>query len=156
LKNWHVYQGFSDPTAHTLIRKTLTGIRHIHGKPKEKAAALTLEHLIKMTEYLSCQSSLTALRNLAMLQIGFFGAFRRSELAAIQWEHIRILEEGMEILVPRSKTDQEGEGQLCAIPYGHETLCPVNAFINWCKAAGIESGYIFRPITRQENILPQA
>lgn len=156
LKNWHVYQGFSDPTAHTLIRKTLTGIRHVHGRPKDKAAALTLEHLVKMSEYFKRQPSLTALRNLALLQVGFFGAFRRSELAAIQWEHIRILNEGMEILVPRSKTDQEGEGQVCAIPYGDAALCPVKALINWCKNAGIESGYIFRPITRQEEILPQA
>ena len=31
LKNWHIYQGFTDPTAHPLIRKTLTGIKNVHG-----------------------------------------------------------------------------------------------------------------------------
>lgn len=40
LKNWHLYQGFPDPTSHSMIRKTLSGIKHIHGKPKDKAKAL--------------------------------------------------------------------------------------------------------------------
>jgi len=39
LKHWHSYQGFTDPTSHPLVRKTLTGIQNVHGKPKEKAAA---------------------------------------------------------------------------------------------------------------------
>ena len=37
LKQWHIYQGFPDPTQHPAIRKTLTGIMRIHGRPKEKS-----------------------------------------------------------------------------------------------------------------------
>lgn len=152
LKNWHTCQGFPDPTAHPLIRKTLTGIQHIHGKPKEKAAALTLAQLEQMVTYLQQQGDLCSLRNNALLQIGFFGAFRRSELITIQFENITFVPEGAEILIPRSKTDQLGEGQVCAIPYGDTTLCPVRALKIWCETADIKSGYVFRYIDRHGNI----
>lgn len=83
LKNWHLYQGFTDPTSHPMIRKTLSGIKHIHGKPKNRAKAITVEVLTSMVDYLKVSSRLIDVRNNALLQIGFFGAFRRSELVAI-------------------------------------------------------------------------
>lgn len=159
LKNWHVYQGFPDPTSHTLIHKTLTGIKHIHGKPKNKAKALTIEVLTTMISHLKTSSRLIDVRNNAMLQVGFFGAFRRSELVAICWEHITFVPEGIEILIPRSKTDQESEGQICAIPYGDEKLCPVTALIDWRDSSGSQSGFVFRSIgnggkLRSESVRP--
>ncbi|HZW61119.1 MAG TPA: tyrosine-type recombinase/integrase [Candidatus Babeliales bacterium] len=152
LKNWHVLQGFSDPTNHPLIKKTLTGIKHIHGKPKEKAPALSIEALTHMVNYLKSQDTLVAWRDNALLQVGFFGAFRRSELVNIKWEHVTFMPEGMEIIIPRSKTDQGGEGQVCAIPYGDDSLCPVTALKIWGEKADIQSGFIFRAIDRHDNI----
>ena len=82
-------------------------------------------------------------RNNAILQLGFFGAFRRSELVTIAWEHIRFSPEGIEVLLPRSKTDQAGEGQVCAIPYGNDTLCPVKALEHWQQRANNSTGPVF-------------
>jgi integrase len=152
LKHWHVYQGFLDPTHHPFIRKTLTGIHHVHGRPKQKAPALTLEQLIILHQHLKKQNTLQAVRNDALLQIGFCGALRRSELVNIQWEHITFVTEGLILLIPRSKTDQTGEGQRCAIPYGDDTLCPVTALKNWCEKARIQSDFIFRGINRHEKL----
>lgn len=152
LKNWHLYQGFTDPTAHPTIRKTLTGIRHIHGKPKHKAKALTVETLKIMVAYLNASTRLIDVRNNALLQIGFFGAFRRSELVAICWEHIHFAPEGIEILIPRSKTDQKGEGQTCAIPFGDKNLCPVTALITWRDKSSLQSGFVFRSIGSEEQL----
>lgn len=151
LKNWHLCQGFVDPTSHPMIRKTLTGIKHIHGKPKNKAKALTVETLAIMVDYLKTSSRLIDYRNNALLQIGFFGAFRRSELVAICWEHIHFVPEGIEILIPRSKTDQEGEGQICAIPYGDKNLCPVTALIAWRDKSSCQSAFVFRRIGNEEH-----
>ena len=88
LKQWHRFQHFPDPTDALIVGKTLTGIARIHGKPKEKAPPLLPEHLIKIAEYLSTQSTLAACRDNALLQVGFLGAFRRSELIAICVEDI--------------------------------------------------------------------
>lgn len=58
----------------------------------------------------------------------------------------------MEILIPRSKGDQRGEGQTCALPYGDKELCPVTALKTWREKANIQSGFIFRAINRHEHI----
>ena len=152
IKHWHVYQGFADPTAYPLVRKTLTGIMHVHGKPRQKAPALTSDQLITMAQYMSQQNTLASTRNNALLQTGFFGAFRVSELTKIKVEHITFMPEGIEILIPRSKTDQCGEGQHCAIPYGDLLLCPARAIKAWCERANIQSGFIFREVDRYQNI----
>ncbi len=97
-------------------------------------------------------SQIFDLRNRALLLIGYFGAFRRSELVSIRYENITFKEEGIEILIPKSKTDQGGEGQVCAIPYGNKEFCAINALNDWCEQAGITEGSIFVSINRFEEI----
>ncbi len=151
LKHWHTYQEFPDPTDHPLVRKTLTGIQNIHGRPKEKAPAITMDQLAQMIAYLSNLNTLQGMRNSALLQTGFFGAFRRSELSAMQWEHINFVPEGMEILIPRSKGDQAGEGQICAIPYGDDTLCAVTALKIWHDYSH-QTGFVFCGINKHDQL----
>jgi integrase len=109
-----------------------------------------------MVSYLKASSRLIDIRNNTLLQIGFFGAFRRSELVAICWEHIQFVPEGIEVLIPRSKTDQAGEGQTCAIPYGDKHLCPVTALIAWRDKSSSQSGFVFRRIGNEEHSKPEA
>lgn len=156
LKQWHCLQQFTDPTEAPIITKTLTGIRRLHGKPKEKAAPLLTEHLIKIIEYLTIQNTLSAYRDSALLQLGFLGAFRRSELVAICVEDINWQAEGIEIQIKQSKTDQLNEGQYCVIPYGNEQLCAIRALKIWCEKAGIEDGVLFRRIRKNNQITEQA
>ncbi len=154
IKQWHLYQGFVDPTSHPTIHKTLVGIKNVHGKPKEKAPPLTLETMAKMSALLKGSSRLIDCRNRVLILTGFFGAFRRSELAAIRWDDITFVPEGMEILIPRSKTDQGGEGQVCAIPKSEALmLCPVAAIIEWRERSGSNSNHIFRQITVGGRVL---
>lgn len=150
LRHWHAYQGFPDPTAHPAIQKTMTGIQRVHGRPKDKARAITPDELTKIVVMLNSINDLIACRDNALLQIGFFGALRRSELVGIEYEHIRWDKAGIEILLPTSKTDQLHEGQYCAIPYGNELLCPVTALKIWLDKSGIHSGALFRRISHQQ------
>ena len=152
LKHWHQYQGFPDPTSHPLVNKTMTGITRVHGKPKEKAPALLPDDLRKMIETLSQDASLLAIRDNAILQIGYFGALRRSEIVSIHYEHIKWQNEGIEILLPSSKTDQAHVGQYCAIPYGNDVLCPINALEKWLAKSAIKEGAIFRRIAKNQMI----
>lgn len=152
LRHWHIYQGFPDPTTHPAIKKTMTGILRIHGKPKEKARAITPDELARIHVQLVNQNTLAATRDDALLQIGFFGALRRSELVAIHYEHIAWDKDGIEILLPVSKTDQTHEGQHCVIPYGNTALCPILALKAWLERSQIKSGAIFRRITRGDQL----
>lgn len=153
IKNWHIYQGFSDPTQHPVVKKTMAGIFNVHGKPKIKARAIGLEDLHKIATHLLQDNSLTAIRNCALILVGFYGAFRRSELVQIQFEHLTFSAQGVEILIPRSKTDQTGEGTCCAIPYNHTNLCPVAILLQWLNKANIQQGYVFRNIKSEQVLL---
>lgn len=152
LKNWHIYQKLPDPTQHPSVSKTLAGIMRTHGKPKDKAPPLLPEDLIKIVAYLSTENTLRASRDSALLQLAFFGAFRRSEIVAICHEHIEWKNQGIDILIPHSKTDQTNEGQYCAIPYGNEQLCPVLALRQWLEQSGISSGSLFRRIYPNDTL----
>lgn len=150
LSQWHLFQGFPDPAADPNVRKTLRGIARTNGKPKKKAKALPIEDLERMVAALSTDNSLIAARNGALLQIAFFGALRRSEVAGLMVEDLVWEPDGLVITLARSKTDQEGEGITKAVPYGDAEgiCCPVTALKRWLEAANIAAGPVFRRVTR--------
>ena len=83
-------------------------------------------------------------QNRALLLIGFAGGFRRSELVSIEYEDIDFVNEGVKILVKRSKTDQTGLGMTKAIPYfKNKIYCPVISLKEWLAHAKINNGKIF-------------
>ncbi len=108
--------------------KTMEGIRRVHGKPKRKAKALRLEHIAQMINYLQqLPDSQKKRRDIAIILTGFFGAFRRSELVSVKVEDLTWEPEGLIIHLPKSKTDQSGQGLLRALPYAeYEAVCPSN------------------------------
>jgi site-specific recombinase XerD len=65
-----------------------------------------------------CPDTLRGTRDRALLLLGFAGAFRRSELAALTVADLEPNEAGLRVTVRRSKTDQEGKGQVVAILAG--------------------------------------
>lgn len=157
LKNWHTYQAFPDPTQHPIVSKMLTGIMRTHGKPREKAPPLLPEQLLIIIQKLAQEKQenmLRACRDNALLQIGFFGAFRSSELVKLHYEHVQWQDRGLDILIPHSKTDQTNEGVYCAIPEGNDQLCAVRALKQWLEKSTITTGPIFRRIARK-NILDE-
>lgn len=157
IKHWHTFQGAPDPTLHPLIKKAMSGILHVHGKPAEKAKPLSAEQLAKIADVLKQEKSITSIRNNALLQTGFFGAFRRSELIALRWEHITYVPQGIEILIPRSKTDQEGTGEVIALPYGNSLLCPVTALNEWrVQLSSPKTGAVFCRLLKNQTPTPQA
>jgi hypothetical protein len=71
--------------------------------------------------------------------LGFAGAFRRSELVALNVADLEETEDGLKITIRRSKTDQEGHGETIAIIRGG-VACPVKAVKAWMQAAAITEG----------------
>jgi integrase len=72
-------------------------------------------------------------RDSAVLTLGWFGAFRRSELVALRVADVAHVREGLILSVRRSKGDQEGGGAEKGIPYAsNPTVCPVHALAAWC------------------------
>ena len=94
-----------------------------------------------------CPDNMIGKRDRALLCLGFAGAFRRSELCALEVADLTEVPDGLRILIRRSKGDQEGQGQEVAIPRGYK-LRPVEAVQTWLAAAEISNGPVFRAVTR--------
>lgn len=55
--------------------------------------------------------------------------------------------DGLRLLIPRSKTDAEGQGSEIGIPRGERReTCPVRALQAWLEASRCEHGPVFRRI----------
>jgi integrase len=138
-------------TRHPSIRDVLRGIGRTHGSPPKRAQALTTEDIQKLVD--TCMADLMGLRDRALLLITFAGALRRSELCAINMDHLTWKPRSIELLIPQSKTDAEGEGARLGIPRGKlEATCPVRALQAWLKAAEINQGPVFRALTRHGTL----
>lgn len=153
IRQWHKLAGHPDATNHDVVRKTLKGIARKHGVPKQQALAMTLTDLDQIAKYLDQQPGLVSMRDKAMILVGYFGAFRRSELVSLKWEQIQFVKEGITIELTRSKTDQDGEGQRCVIPIGPRCRCPMHALLNWRSESNQYSGYVFRRFSPKGSIL---
>jgi integrase len=156
LSQWHIHQGFADPASTPTVRKTLAGIARTHGKPKKKAKALPLEDLERIVAHLTNLDTLKAKRDNALLQLGYFGGYRRSEVVSLDVTYIAWEPDGIVITLPRSKTDQQGEGIIKAIPYGEGPCCPATALRDWLDAAGILSGPLFRQVSKWNEVGTEA
>lgn len=149
----HAAAGFDSPTKTAVVRLTVQGIRRIHAPEQtvRKVQPAVTSVIYKLVDQLG--DSLIDRRDRALILIGFAGAFRRSELAQLLLTDITETDDGLRVRLRQSKTDQEGEGFVKGIPYGHEhKTCPVRAWKAWKEAAGITDGHAFRSITRHSKI----
>ncbi len=153
IRHFHRAAGHELDTRDPVLRDTWRGIRRTLGiAPRGKAPTVT-EFLRAMAGTLP--SSPSGVRDRALLLVGFAGAFRRSELVAIDHAHCARHRDGIIITIPFSKTDQEGRAEEVGLPYGaHLETCPVRALTDWLALAEISDGPIFRPITRYGHIAP--
>lgn len=149
----HRTAGLPSPTAETAVRQVLAGIRRYHGTFQQGKEAAVTDDVRAMVSTLG--ASLAGRRDRALLLLGFAGAFRRSELVALDLADVQRTRDGLVIQVRRSKTDQEGEGRELGIPYGSTPLtCPVRALEDWTAAAALAEGPLFRPINRHGQLRP--
>ncbi len=140
----HLRAGHESPTTSETVRATLRGIRRSVGVRPVQKRPLLAELVRELAERCDA-TTLAGLRDRALLLVGFAGAFRRSELVGIDVTDLEFRPEGMLVHVRRSKTDQEGAGQLVAIPAGG-ARCPVHALSMWLLHASIDDGAVFRGI----------
>lgn len=132
-----------NPTHATEVKRVMKGIRRTLSVARTKKTPIRRAALKAMIEKAN-DGSLRGLRDAALLAIGFAGAFRRSELVAIKVEHLDHQPEGLIITIPKSKTNQEGEEERVAIKHKGT----IDLLYAWLNAAGIEEGFVFRPVMR--------
>lgn len=155
----HMNQPFNrrDPA----IETTMSGIKRLLSQEHSERIVETrkdptlMEDIRKMIQAISIykdgQLSIIGIRDRALLLIGFAGALRRSEIVKIKLEHVKFVKEGIELLIPWSKTGRRD----LAIPFGsNPETCPVRSLQEWLRCSGIIQGFVFPAINKWGQIQP--
>lgn len=136
----HRATGLTDPTDTEVVSLTLKRIRRERGVRQKQATALGRELVDGMLA--AAGTDLLGLRNRAMLSLAYDTLARRSELVAFDVTDVVVSETGDgSILIRRSKTDQEGEGQ-----WRYVAADTIRLVLAWLAVAGISEGPLFRTV----------
>ncbi|MFI6597177.1 tyrosine-type recombinase/integrase [Nonomuraea sp. NPDC050536] len=125
------------------------------GRRPRRSPPITVDRLRAMITALPADTS-TGLRDRAILVLGFALMGRRSEITEVEIGDLAVTDDGLEVFIPLSKTDQDAHGDTVAIPYGsHPDTCPVRVVRSWLAVLAkhdITTGALFRPIDRHGGV----
>ncbi|KAJ8311104.1 hypothetical protein KUTeg_011345 [Tegillarca granosa] len=129
--------GFADVTQSFIVKKMLTGLNRID-KRRDIRMPITVDILQKILHSLPfiCFSNYEIGLFSVLFSLTFFGFFRVGELVvesplkqghALQSHNIRFIlrTNSLEIVIPHSKTDQNGKGSVLLIPPTYMPMCAV-------------------------------
>jgi integrase len=163
LAQWHIDQGFPDPTKAPIVRKVFRGIQALHPAREKQTRPLQLEQLDQLARWLDANMAaaqadgnrpahLRLARDKALLLLGFWRGFRGDELTRLLVEHVDVIPgEGMTCFLPRTKGDRSHQGTTFKVP-ALAQLCPIDAYTAWIALAGMTDGAAFRAIDRWGHI----
>jgi integrase len=139
-------------------RELMRGARREQGRPPRQKHAITPEDLRKICGVLAREGTAQAARDRAVVTLGFAGAMRRSEIAALDIEDLRFTAKGVAVAIRRGKTDQESHGREVGIFYGkHARSCPVRALRAHLCARGRHAGALFSTLKgRRKRLRPES
>jgi integrase len=142
----HRRRQFESPVAHPQVRQLMGAIRRTYGRPPNGRDRLTESQLGDLIDHLD-PATLSGIRDRALLLFGYASGLRRSELAALRLEQLSRDGDGYEV-APGSRRPVL---HISARPGSRH--CPVAAIDAWVAAAGIDSGPLFRKVTRYQTVV---
>jgi len=148
----HASAGLETPTDHPLVRKLLRRYSRTRGTAVRKKEPLLIERLPALLMAMS--DDLPARRDRALLLLGYAGAFRRSELVALDVEHLRFSKRGLYVWIAAAKNDPRKKGRELYVPRLPKTdLCAVAALERWLETVGT-TGPVFRTFDLRGDLTP--
>lgn len=134
-----------------VIADTLAGIRREQrARPSARKLAISASELAAMIAAADGQGT-RSIRDRAIMALGLAAALRRSELVGLERRDVELVDKGLKLTLRHSKTDQEGEGQVIAVPSG-KTLKPVERLKAWLAVRGSSAGPLFNQIDPQGRL----
>ncbi|MDP9358459.1 MAG: site-specific integrase [Chloroflexota bacterium] len=118
------------------------------GRTTRQAPPVTPRQVREMVD--ACDPTTVAgARDRLILVLGVSAMLRRSELAALTWADVTVTEDGLEVRVRASKTDQAGAGTVVAVPRGRRPgTCPVRVLEAYRAMLGEDTGPLLRRLSK--------
>ena len=140
------------PTKDRAFRAVMEGIKRVNGIRQKQAPAFKMKYFKEIIRNIEVESNATK-RDKALLLLGFTGAFRRSEIVALNIEDLSFTDEGVVVSMGKSKTNQYGEYEEKALFYSPEAnLCPVRSLKNWIETTKQSAGALFVRVRKGDKI----
>lgn len=151
IRKWHRLRGHPDPGHDEGVKIVLEGIKRTIGTQPDQAPAFDIGEYKEQIRIIPLTS--TGLRDRALLLVCFAGAFRRSELVALDLEGVQFTREGAILSYQGSKTNQYGRTEQKALFYSPDPdTCPVRALQTYMHLLGRATGPLFVRIRKGEQI----
>jgi len=148
----HALRGIDSPTDDKKFKVLMEGIARIKGMRQKQAPAFTLVNFKRTVKGIDAKT-LAGLRDRVILLLGFTGAFRRSELTALNIEDLSFSEEGLIVNLAKSKTNQYSAAEEKAIFYSPDfKLCPIRTLEAWVKRLDRTTGPVFVSFRKGERL----
>lgn len=152
----HYRAGYDKPCNTALVRDFLVGKANEQAQSRiRQVRPIVRKDLLAILD--ATGNGLIDLRDRCLLLIGYIAALRRSEIAGIRVGHFSFTDEGVDLFIPISKTDQRGRGTTLGIPFATGKHCPVRTLRMWLQElpdGEDPDAVVFRRIDRGENIHP--
>jgi site-specific recombinase XerD len=141
IRTAHLLAGLSLDLRHPRLAMVVEGVTRAKGVRPRRQAAPAVPGVLRLMLAQRCapdtprgtREAIVA-RERAMLLLGFGAALRRSELVALTLGDVETVPgRGLRVLVRRSKTDQQGQGQTIAVwaNPAEPAFCPLVALDTW-------------------------
>lgn len=154
IQHAHAALSVNSPTHRPIVQHAMRGIARTIGTGQRHAEPISKRLLTRLARATQLSTAIDV-RDRAILLLGFAGAFRRAELAAIEIPDITFTAQGMLITLPRSKTDQTRIGRSVAIPRTKGAVCAVAAVERLIRVLDARSDALFRRVHRSGKWLKQ-
>ena len=142
IATFHRAAEVANPCDSQKVKLALKRMHRGRGRDQQQAGAITDHVVVRMLT--AAGRRLRDLRDKALLVTAYTTMCRRSELIALLRENVEVDADGFgTVAIPRSKTDQEGRGDVAAIT--PDAMVHLRA---WLDAAKIEAGPLFRSVRK--------
>lgn len=151
IRKWHKLHKYPDPALDDMVQTVLEGIKRTLGiEPTQAPAFEIAEFKEKIRQILPTP---TGVRDRALLLVGFVGAFRRSELVALNVEGVRFTREGAVVSYRGSKTNQYGHTEQKALFFSPDPdTCPVRALQDYLDLLNRPTGPLFVRVRKGNQV----
>ncbi len=145
----HSIYGWVDPTTDSIVKHLTEAAKRLRSKPAVKKDVIDASILIDLCTRFEHDSSLSIVRDLAMILLCFAGFLRFNELSKLLCSDVQFNNDHLVLKIRSSKTDVYREGSEVIIAKGTTVACPYSMLVRYMQIAGLEvtsDQFLFRPL----------
>lgn len=140
----HLRDGYLDPTGHRGVGDLVRGLAKLRAERPVRKRPLLLDDVLRIIgamEHGIWPGGISAARDAAAIWLGFVGALRRGEAAALRMRSLRLdPRDGIHVRVGKSKADQANElPDVVVLPFGAAPItcapCAVHRWVALARAS---------------------